>query len=381
MHPLDAPAEEDKPTTSHEPSRESIASFWIGIAGVAIFSNVAANAVQWMQLQCCHFLWSNPGAFQGVIWNNVFRVESLVSEGLLPSIVTTAVVPILFWRGGLTQRIAISVVFVFLGFGCLGITYGNSYNFAFRWLSVLAITVCWSLLPILFLYTPIKTWSLRSLVAFLLLSIVCCLGVIAMLEMPMSSRVVYWEAVYGSAILCALTLRNWGSFALLESGATNAQVERTSSRTMLEIMMVCAFGCAVALYWGRSANKYDQLELHVVCGAILGAAVMFLSVWAIALSLGDRRRSSGYIGFVWILLWLASGGMFVARCFAGEAYGHLANTISLRGGVARDSWFLILLATFISSGVWLLSLIAIANWLKLCGWRIAEKRAETQDDA
>ena len=172
-----------------------------------------------------------------------------------------ALVPILYWRGGLLQRFAISVVLAVTTMNLATEAFHSSWILKVPVRQLSAILLCWIAMPVLFLWTPINTRPLRLIVACGLMLLSLCLSILHMFSAPRNINLLYWEALYGASLCYALIRRNWGRVAILESGSELDQIERTSSRTLLEIMAVCGLACAASMYWSTWLNRGVVLQL------------------------------------------------------------------------------------------------------------------------
>ena len=108
------PLSDIEPAKPEEASRRSVASFWIGCSGLAILSHVAIflalrllASTQWL-VETVVFENVNRN-YWGNYWEILRGVAVVVNDSMMPCIVIATVVPILFWRGGLGQRFAISL--------------------------------------------------------------------------------------------------------------------------------------------------------------------------------------------------------------------------------------------------------------------------------
>jgi hypothetical protein len=355
-----------------QPSRASIKSFWLGCVGLSILSLIGTLLVSTVVVKFEFpfldvFLGTN--LWTAARWKLRAAWHFSVYTCLMPCMVVGSVLPILYWRGSLMQRFAISIVIAITAMNISSevLWQYNQSHFIAKWLRVGQIATCWLLLPILFLLTPINTRALRLVVCSGLLTIAFCISILPMKGVPNRQHVLFWETLYCVAFCFALLRRNWGRMAILEATATTDQIERTSSRTLLELMAISGLATAAAMFWwrGLDANDYKSFLISTLIAATLGITVVALSMFYFRSAL---KRSS-------ILLWrllpvsLAIG--LLISIIAGVKYHEYAN----------GSWFALLdfssptmpfalTCGFVASVSFAINLAHCAWWLRFCGWYI-----------
>ena len=353
-----------EPAKTEEPSRKSITSFWIGCSGLAILSHVAIflalrilAGTQWI-LETFVFANGNGRNY----WEILRGVAVVVNDSLMPCIVIATVVPILFWRGGLGQRFAISLA--------VAITTMNYslFQFGYRGLrsqdlqALLAILGCWLMFPFLFLFTPLKTAQLRFVVAACLLILTVCVSVIHMIGLRRNYDVLLWVSLDGAAFLYALIRRNWGNVAILEAGVSSDRIERTSSRTLLEMMIACSLACAVAMYLTKTElNRpvwfFGQTSLFGIVYVFVSLATIrsilhweFKRIWSLILF-----GLTMYVAIVW-------NSFSTQYLLVWNRWGNISQFFMSTTPVV------IALGSLIATAYWMAFLFCIGLWLERCKW-------------
>ena len=372
------PLNDSKPAKPEEASRKSIASFWIGCSGLAILSHVAIflalripSGTHWF-LETIVFANRNDRNSIGNYWVILRAVAMVVNDALMPCIVIATVVPILFWRGGLGQRFAISLA--------LAITAMNYslFHFGYQELNLksqdiqalLAILGCWLMFPILFLFTPLKTVQLRFLAATCLLILTVCVSVIHMSGLRRSYDVLSWVSLYGAAFLYALLRRNWGNVAILESCASSDRIERTSSRTLLEMMIACSLACAVAMYLTKT--ELNRPVWFFGQTSLFGIVYVFVSLATIRSILRWELKR------IWLLILfgLTMYAVITWNCFSTQyllvrnRWGNISQFFMSTASVV------IALGSLIATAYWMVFLVCIGLWIKRCNWTMVDRKSE-----
>ena len=362
------PLSDEEPPQLESSSRESIKSFWIGCTGLALLAHVAIFLTQTMTQSV--ILWLTEKVFKlakgPVLWQSRSYLFGVSRESLIPCLVVAAVVPILYWRGGLGQRFSISVI--------LAITTMN-LSASHRWHGVsssefqglCAIVGCWLMFPVLFLLTPINTPRLRLIVASCLLILTVCVSVIHMMDLRRSFELMYWESFYGAALIYALIRRNWGRVAILEAAATDEQVERTSSRTLLELMAVCGLGCAAAMYWSESS--YTRSALYFVQASVLGIASVVVSMASVRIVLTWKLAKVWVLVPLSLIMWvlITSNSSLIA------VYNGRGGVVNWSLWLQSTQFFMIAVGASFASMEFVFFLVCIGTWLRICGWQVHDR--------
>ena len=108
------PCGPDELIVAGQSSRESLRSFWIGLAGMAILLHVVIYLEIRTTNTILKWLWQEARKSLNLqAYNNITRCISNISAAtLMPCIVLVTIVPLLYWRGGLVQRFVLSGVLV-----------------------------------------------------------------------------------------------------------------------------------------------------------------------------------------------------------------------------------------------------------------------------
>ena len=300
----------------------------------------------------------------------VSGVHAVFRASLIPGFVLGVLLPVLYWRGGLMQRFGISVV---IAVTVMNLTTGHlgasGVKVPIR--QVIAILLCWMVMPAIFLWTPIKTRNLRMIVASCLMALTLCLSILHMFEAPENINYLYWESLYGAAFGYALIRRNWGRVAILESATRGEQIERTSTRTLLELMSVCGLACAASMYWSTSLNLGTFVQLGQA--AVFGIACILASMACIRLVL---HRSKKVIRKVFALVLLMNLLFCTNSCIYFAVYDERGT------GSWRNLGFLvsyneirltICITSFFASLAYVGFMLVVGWWLKRCGWQTQEQ--------
>ena len=365
------PLSDDEPRQLATTSRESIKSFWLGISGVAVLVHVAiyltltaTNRINWWLADHVFQFLTGPSR-----WQSQYILWVVSGESLIPCLVMSAVVPILYWRGGLGQRFSLSVI---LAITTMNLSVSSRmwwwHGVSYRELQGLfAIVGCWMLFPILFLLTPINTQRLRFIVALCLLILSVCVSVIHMMDLRRSFELLYWESFYGAAFVYALIRRNWGRVVILEAATAADQIERTSSRTLLELMTVCGLGCAAASYWSDSSN--DQSLRYFIQASVLGIASVLVSMACTRIVMRWRLTKVPSLLLYWAAMWFLIVSNSILIVYNGRP------GLSLNWMAMLDSleFLLVTAGAIIASLEFVLFSVCISTWLKFCGWKIQER--------
>jgi hypothetical protein len=244
-----------------------VASFWWGCCGLAVLallSSVGIGALFEILLYAVQ-KWIYRSIEQGDVplspkhfWGISQAIRISFESCFVPSAVIASIVPILYWRGGLLQRFGISLA---IAVCVMNVAIADSYHYLVQMrlsgsIRVLQIIACWVSLPLLFSYSPIRTAKLRLIVSSMVLTIAVCISVLVLIDAPRASRLVSWQALYIAGFSWALFRRNWGNTVVLEGGTTTTEVERTSSRTLMELMIISAIAIVAGiLFTGRDLER------------------------------------------------------------------------------------------------------------------------------
>lgn len=368
------PLSDIEPAKPEESSRRSVASFWVGCSGLAILSHVAIflalrilAGTQWF-LETFVFANGMSSNLRGNYWEILRGVAVVVNDSLMPCIVIATVVPLLFWRGGLGQRFAISLALAIttMNYSLFNIWYVGLKSQDLQ--ALFAILGCWSMFPILFLFTPLKTIQLRFVAATCLLILTVCVSVIHMIGLRRSYDVLSWVSLYGAAFLYALIRRNWGNVAILEAGVSSDRIERTSSRTLLEMMIACSLGCAVAMYLTKT-----ELNRPVW---LLGQTSLFGIVYVVVSLATIRIILHWEFKKIWglVLFGLLAGLLMVWSSFSTQYLFAWNRWVNINQFLQSTAPVSISLGVLFATVYWMAFLVTLGWWIKRCGWHLAEKQ-------
>ena len=369
LHPLDL--EDDRDDIGDKLSTPgSIMSFWIAGSGLAVLAILVSVAAFFASKLDESFALLFAGPYGQLPWTICQGIHTVIGAALIPCIVLGSLVPVLYWRGGLLQRFGISVA---LAVTVMNLTIGEMGAWGTKvpvW-QVVAILMCWAAMPVIFKWTPIRTRSLRLIVVSCLLVLTLCLSILHMFQSPQNINLLYWESVYGAAFGYALIRRNWGRVAFLEAGATIDQVERTSSRTLLELMAVCGLACAASMYWSTFFNLGVFIQL--VQAAALGVCTIVASMACIRVVL--HKSAMGIlrlfgIGLLMFLLICASS-MVDFALYDPWGIGNWRNLSFILA--ANEVPAAMAIASFAAAMVYVVFMLLVGLWLKCCGWRTQDQ--------
>lgn len=350
-----------------QPSRASIKSFWLGCVGLSTLSLIGTLLVGTLVAKY-EFSFLETSLWTAASWQFLAAWHFSVYTCLMPCMVVGSVLPILYWRGSLMQRFAISIVIAITAMNIASeVSWQyNQSHFIAKWLRVGQIGTCWLLLPILFLLTPIKTRALRLVVCSGLLTIAFCISILPMNGVPNRQHVLFWETLYCVAFCFALLRRNWGRMAILEATATTNQIERTSSRTLLELMAISGLAIAAAMFWSRGldANDIKSLLISTLIAATLGISVVALSMFYFRSAL---KRSSIHL---WRLLPVSLAVGLLFSIIAEVKYYEYANAWFVLVDPSTPTLPFALICGFVASVSFAINLALCAWWLRFCGWHI-----------
>lgn len=344
------------PQTNTEPHRASIKSFWIGCVGLALLAFVGAlffNAtysglVEWLDRRQS--------------WRFGYVRFLLLSNFILPSLVMVSVVPILYWRGGLGTRFAVSLAVAITAMNIVNEPIWDIFSSGSksleRWIRVGQVSFCWIMLPILFLWTPIRTRPLRLLTGGGFMLLAYCISILPMHGIPDAGNVFCWQALYGAGFCLSILRRHWGSFAVLEASITNDQVSRTSSRSLLELMAISALCIVVTTFWSEGFYRRDNSLPLIAMSAVQGLLVSILCSYYVQTVLNRRNHRWLLLGAIWI-------GVESAFCISVRLIGLSTRT--------PFSFIDMLLLTALGSTAITLHLAICVMWLNRCGWQTAKE--------
>ncbi len=152
---------------------------------------------------------------------------------------------------------------------------------------------------------------------------------------------------------------------MLESDATQDQIERTSSRTLLELMAVSGLACSSVMYWSEST--YAGLLLYFVQASILGIASVLVSMTCYY---KIREWGPKHI-LLLIAMWLATWFLISANSILilrHKPYGFPTWTALLNTSILYS----VVACACCASLLLMIHILIVGTWLRLCGWRIEQ---------
>ena len=351
-----------------------VSSFWWGCCGLAVLallSSVGVGATLELYLRTFQkwiYGWvvqGNSSISSSHFWGISRAVVMTFKSVFVPAAVIASVVPILYWRGGLLQRFGISLA---IATCVMNVAMADSYHNIFQMrvsvsVRILQIIACWVSLPLLFCYSPIRTTKLRLIVSSMVLTMAVCISILVLIDAPQASRLISWQALYLAGFSWALFRRNWGSTVVLEGGTTTTEIERTSSRTLMELMIVSAIAIVAGMI--VTGRNFERIASDGLIHFGLGLATAALSVWVLCQfdSKGLRFWTILFVAFLLLSLLSLIVNLYESYFQQNNYYIHGLDPLSQ-----------MLLLTLCSAGAgifWLIHMVFLAIWLGFCGWRIS----------
>lgn len=301
---------------------------------------------------------------------------SLAGTALTPSLVIACIVPILYWRGHLVQRFLISVVIAITVLNIVGnLDFFSRNQFAATWRELAMVAACWIALPVLFLWTPIKTRYLRLIVASGVMLLTLCLSVLHMYEAQPNDFFLGWMSLYAAAFSFALLRRNWGRIAMVEAATQAEDIETTSTRTLLELMVVSGLACSAASFWATRVDMSSAVLFGTA--ALFGLIMACVSMVLIRFTFEAGVHRVPKLLIVWVV---------VAFAFYANVLTVMLIDLSRYGTTFFQSQPLVivsnvsLVGAIVTSLVYMLLTFVIGYWLRWCGWRIERAPAAVVTD-
>ncbi len=351
-------------------SRESIKSFWVGCSGLAVLAILASIGVFALGSLDSWLVSLLNIPFGQSYWNACYGISIVIGSSLIPGLVLGALVPVLYWRGGLLQRFAISVALAVTTMNLTTEVFHGSWNLKVPVRQLIAILLCWIAMPVLFLWTPINTRPLRLIVACGLMSLSLCLSILHMISAPRNINLLYWEALYGASFCYALLRRNWGRVSILEAGTKLEQIERTSSRTLLELMAVCGLACAASMYW--STSLYSDVVVQLTQAIVLGVGCVLASMAGIHIVLSWKATKIWKLLAMGLIMWLLFGANSAVYFAIADQWWWTGN-LRIFSSWTFERMLAIFIASSLASLIYVGFICLVGIWLKWCGWRTQEQ--------
>ena len=355
-----------------------IASFWWGCCGfaiLAVLSTIGLGAslelfLRTLQKWIYGLILQGDTSFSRAHFWCISRAVVITFESVfVPSAVIASVVPILYWRGGLLQRFGVSLA---IAICVMNVAIADSYNHIFQMrvsesVRVLQIIACWVSIPLLFTYSPIRTTKLRLIVSSIVLTIAVCISILVLIDAPRASRLVSWQALYLAGFSWALFRRNWGNTVVLEGGTTTTEVERTSSRTLMELMIISAIAIVAGMIF--TGRNFERIALDGAIHFGLGFVTAALSIWVLC-----QFNSKG--PWYWTKLSVSFVALSVIAFLVNLYETYFQQNNYYINGFEPGSQVLLLSLCAVGAGFfWFLHLLLLSIWLRFCGWRIEHTRS------
>lgn len=362
------PPQDSLSSTSSEPARESVTSFWIACAGLAVLAHVVSTGGY---LFIPHYdSWIISALFDSIsqeFWDAFLSFRLLAGAAFTPSVVIVCLTPILYWRGRLVHRFVLSLVIAITVLNVTG-DLEVYVKYKFRWNQVGMIVACWVALPLIFIWTPIKTRQLRLIVASGVLLLTFCLSMLHLYASPPNDFFLCWMSLYAAAFSITLLRRNWGRVAMLEKGTTPLQIETTSTRTLLELMVVAGLACSAASYW--SIREEENAWLSIAGAATLGFMIAMVSIASIRITLGPTSYWIPKLLGLWCLTTvLFSTQTLLVTLVDRSRWGQLDRAF-WENFLYWPQLYFILFTSMLASLAFLVLALGVGYWLRWCGWRV-----------
>jgi hypothetical protein len=190
-----------------------------------------------------------------------------------------------------------------------------------------------------------------------------------MISAPRNINLLYWEALYGASFCYALLRRNWGRVSILEAGTKLEQIERTSSRTLLELMAVCGLACAASMYW--STSLYSGVVVQLAQAMVLGIGCVLASMAGIRIVLSWKATKIWKLLAIGLIMWLLFGANSAVYFAIDDPWG-TGNWRIFRSG-AFEPMLAIFIASSLASLIYVGFTCLVGIWLRWCGWRTHEQ--------
>ena len=295
--------------------------------------------------------------------------ELSVTDSFLPSFVLLSLIPILYWRGGLAQRFLISISIAIIAMNAVSDPISYFTKGDERLERVREILLFLLLIPVLFWFAPLRTRSLRLIVAFCLVALGFCTSIYLMGRVPRSLHVHSWTSLYLAGFGLALLSRNWGSIALLEATTNAEDLERTSSKTLLELMAISGLCIVITMFWTREIDQ--NLIFAVGTSIATGCSAAVVGITNVQVGLGCKRYGWKRVAMMWLLFSIVYCGCIAFRMtIASDAVSRFPNSLALFS-VAWGMVAIVCLA---------LQLNLCILWLRFCGWQTLKSDMKQKDE-
>jgi hypothetical protein len=359
-------------------SKASLGSFWWAVSGLATicillclaWSSISSIVWEFATGFVFSQSFSNLQKYSQKFFAARYTFEWMAFGVVMPSATMMAVVPILFWRGGLLLRfgLTLAIAICVMNLANAGFYYSARFSWI-RWGRSLQVSACWFAIPMLLLFSPMRTRLLRLTVSSLLVLMALCISILALIQAPRRDLFL-WQFAYVGGFGWALLRRNWGNLALVERDSNQESISRTSSLTLLELMAISAVIVGGTTYHLRGIPQLYELQNAFVSLAMGGFTAALSSRHLVKSLSGERKEAKSLI-----LLWGLLVTMLTTTTIAGSHY-----TIGYASALNSTEYVLFsTLASMMGGTFLLLQIWIVGRWLRWCGWRYLEiSNAELQ---
>lgn len=294
--------------------------------------------------------------------------ELSVTDSFLPSFVLLSLIPVLYWRGGLAQRFLLSISIAIIAMNAVSDPISYFSKGDERLERVREILLFLLLIPVLFWFAPLRTRSLRLIVAFCLVALGFCTSIYLMGRVPRSLHVHSWTSLYLAGFGLALLSRNWGSIALLEAKTNAEDLERTSSKTLLELMAISGLCIVITMIWTREIDQ--NLIFAVGTSIATGCSAAVVGITNVQVGLGCKRYGWKRVAMMWLLFSIVYCGCVAFRMtIASDAVSRFPNLLAF----FSIAWGMVAIACLA------LQLNLCILWLRFCGWQTLKSDMKQKD--
>ncbi len=352
-------------------SPQAVRNFWIGCAGLAILGQLVSaglvTAVAFLDTYFRYLTWQLLGG--QTVWAFTELHALTLSCFVTPSIVLIAINPVLLWREGLVLRTAIACSIALTSLAMIIGWLHSSYRIDKLPLLIpgLATSVaCWLAIPIVLCWPKFRKFPLARCAVFAALTLlIVCVQLRLMVRFAFSTWVASWVTILVCGFAYSLAVRTWSSWATFESSGLEDKVERTSSRTLMELMVVCAVGITgsaaaaslVVTDWRWMSVSWSGI---ILMGGLTAITLTSFSTLWLRATLNDIHWP-----------WLTRIGWFILLgiCLGGIGWSDIM--FSPRGRLSPMQLFVNAIVTALTASAVVVAFNWICGiWLKYCHWRM-----------
>ncbi len=350
----------------------AVKSFWLGCSGLAVLAHATALASVYVSKVLHSWLLDRlVGSLPiAMLWRSLSAIEQMVCWCLVPSMTLLAALPILCWRGSFGWRctIALTLIVSVLCFVSDSLGYVPRVKLVDELNDLSGLISCWLAVPGIFLCPPFnRLWQLRLVAGLGLTVILVSLLLNGLERIPPAMYVVSWLILFPTAIIATLFFRNAGRLATLEKTATEADIQRLSSATLMELMGLAGVLCALIMFWTGSFDLQ-----RVLAPLAVALAVGVTTPFSAGLSLARWwRAGSQHTRRYLFLSWLCCSIIFgAASAFLVDWTYNGSWAIFFSPQIATTAFASGMLG---SLALHLYGMLCI-GWLKYCGWSLPKNR-------